>query len=171
MARKATDKVIEHRITFGDLERREFKQSMDSYQLVSKANAARAALIPVVVGGAGIGVAYLGIKAYAAINDVFSNKGALEVLKETLRSPFDWIYDKTGIDLTPDALQETVEYDPTVAGDGKYFWPPTNEYLFPVQWTLKATNYVNSNGQLPDGVTQQQAIEIMNQARDFVNQF
>lgn len=72
MARKATDKVIEHRITFGDLERREFKQSMDAYQRNMNFNAGINAGRSVMYAGAAVGigfVAYLGVKVFAAIND------------------------------------------------------------------------------------------------------
>lgn len=74
MARKATDKVIEHRITFGDLERREFKQSMDAYQrnmnITAGINAGRAVLYTGAAAGIGI-VGYIGIKLYASLNDDF----------------------------------------------------------------------------------------------------
>ena len=72
MARKATDKVIEHRITFGDLERREFKQSMDAYQrnmnFKAGINAGRAVLYTGAAAGIGV-VAYLAVKVYSSIND------------------------------------------------------------------------------------------------------
>ena len=70
MARKKVDKVIEHRITFGDLERREFKQSMDSYQLMSKVAAVEKAFIPVAVTAIGAGAVYVGIKAYATVKSI-----------------------------------------------------------------------------------------------------
>lgn len=72
MARKATDKVIEHRITFGDLERREFKQSMDAYQRNMNFQAGINAGRSVMYAGAAVGigfVAYLGVKVFAAINE------------------------------------------------------------------------------------------------------
>jgi hypothetical protein len=72
MARKKVDKTIEHRITFGDLERREFKQSMDAYQRNMNFNAGINAGRSVMYAGAAVGigfVAYLGVKVFAAINE------------------------------------------------------------------------------------------------------
>jgi hypothetical protein len=72
MARRKVDKTIEHRITFGDLERREFKQSMDAYQrnmnLKAGINAGRAVLYTGAAAGIGI-VGYLAVKIYSNIND------------------------------------------------------------------------------------------------------
>ena len=86
MARKATDKVIEHRITFGDLERREFKQSMDAYQrnmnFQAGINAGRSVMYAGVAAGIGV-VGYLGVKVYAAIMD---NE---DTIKETVTELWD----------------------------------------------------------------------------------
>jgi len=72
MARRKVDKTIEHRITFGDLERREFKQSMDAYQrnmnLTAGINTGRAILYTGAAAGIGV-VAYLAVKLYGEIND------------------------------------------------------------------------------------------------------
>jgi hypothetical protein len=53
MPRKSTDKVIEHRITLGDYERKEFKQTLDAYQLQKNINSAidGAKIVAVGVGG------------------------------------------------------------------------------------------------------------------------
>lgn len=164
MARKKVDRVIEHRITFGDLERREFKQSMDSYQLMSKVAAAEKAVIPVLVTALGAGVAYIGIKAYASINS-FLDSDPLEVVKETARAPFDFVKKTTGIDLTPDSLRETVSYAaPQEKIEGMTFlWPPDGQYYFAFGWSTKLSKWKNANPdkELPDGVTLDQAQEIL----------
>lgn len=84
MARRKVDKTIEHRITFGDLERREFKQSMDAYQrnmnLQAGINGGRAVLYAGVAAGIGA-VGYLGVKLYAAIQE---NSGTIEESVEEL---------------------------------------------------------------------------------------
>lgn len=68
MARRKVDKTIEHRITLGDLERREFKQSMDAYQrnmnISAGINGGRAILYTGAAAGIGI-VGYLAVKLYA----------------------------------------------------------------------------------------------------------
>tara|TARA_Y100000004_G_scaffold11851_1_gene12875 strand:+ start:954 stop:1460 length:507 start_codon:yes stop_codon:yes gene_type:complete len=73
MARRKVDKTVEHRITFGDLERREFKQSMDAYQrnmnLQAGINGGRVVMYAGVAAGIGL-VGYLGVKVYASIFDV-----------------------------------------------------------------------------------------------------
>tara|TARA_R100001163_G_C5065964_1_gene204128 strand:+ start:2618 stop:3118 length:501 start_codon:yes stop_codon:yes gene_type:complete len=84
MARRKVDKTVEHRITFGDLERREFKQSMDAYQrnmnLQAGINGGRAVMYAGVAAGIGA-VAYLGVKVYAAIQE---NSGTIEEYVEEL---------------------------------------------------------------------------------------
>ena len=167
MARKKVDKVIEHRITFGDLERREFKQSMDSYQLMSKVAAAEKAVIPVLVTALGAGVAYIGIKAYSAVNS-FLGSDPLEVVKETARAPFDFVNKYTGIDLTPDSLKETVSYTPPQEKiEGMtFYWPPDGQYYFAFQWSTKLSEWKNAHPDqaLPEGVTQAQAEEALQAA-------
>tara|TARA_Y100000004_G_scaffold134348_1_gene151939 strand:- start:111 stop:647 length:537 start_codon:yes stop_codon:yes gene_type:complete len=164
MARKKVDKVIEHRITFGDLERREFKQSMDSYQLMSKVAAAEKAIIPLAVTAVGAGVAYIGIKAYSAVNSFFNND-PLEVVKDTARVPFDWVKKYTGIDVTPDSLKETVSYEaPQEKIEGMTFlWPPDGRYYFALEWSNKLSEWKNANPDktLPDGVTQEEVLAIL----------
>ena len=168
MARKKVDKVIEHRITFGDLERREFKQSMDSYQLMSKVAAVEKAIIPVAVTAIGAGAVYVGIKAYATVNS-FLETDPLDVVEETVkgwgRAPFDWIKDKTGIDLTPDFLEETISYTPPQEKiEGLTFlWPPDGQYYFAFQWSIQLSKWQNANPdkQVPDGVTLEEAQEIL----------
>jgi len=60
MPRKATDKVVEHRITLGDYERKEMKETLDSLQLHQNINSAIAAG-KVVALGAGSYFLYKGI--------------------------------------------------------------------------------------------------------------
>jgi len=164
MARKKVDKVIEHRITFGDLERREFKQSMDSYQLMSKVAAVEKAIIPLAVTAIGAGAVYVGVKAYATVNS-FLQTDPLEVIEETVkgwgRAPFDWLKDKTGLDLTPDFLEETTPYAPPqekIEGV-TFYWPPDGQYYFAFTWANKFSKWKNANPDkdLPEGLTQAEA--------------
>tara|TARA_Y100000361_G_C11042130_1_gene280502 strand:+ start:100 stop:639 length:540 start_codon:yes stop_codon:yes gene_type:complete len=64
MPRKAPKEVIEHRITFGDYERKEFKQTLDSFQFK---NNLRTGLI---AGGIGL-VAYTLYKVIPGMFDFF----------------------------------------------------------------------------------------------------
>ncbi len=70
MGRKKVDKVVEHRITFGDLERRELKQTLDAYQYQQKIKNYTETGRIVLVGGAIAGVGYLGVVTWRAINDL-----------------------------------------------------------------------------------------------------
>ena len=178
MARKKVDKVIEHRITLGDLERREFKQSMDSYQIMSKVAAAEKAIIPIAVTAIGAGAVYIGIKAYATVNS-FLQTDPLEVVEETVkgwgRAPFDWFKDKTGLDLTPEFLEETVSYTPPqekIEGT-TFYWPPDGQYYFAFQWSTKFSKWKNANPdkQFPEGLTQQEVEEALQAAIDYALKF
>ncbi len=68
MPRKAPNQVIEHRITFGDLERREFKQTLDLHQKQQRINnivdGSKAVLY---TGGAGV-IAWLGYQTWLIVN-------------------------------------------------------------------------------------------------------
>lgn len=64
MPRKAPKEVVEHRITLGDFERKEFKQSMDAYQFNHNI---RTGLI---AGGIGL-VAYVAYKLIPGFFDLF----------------------------------------------------------------------------------------------------
>jgi len=72
MSRKKTDSAVEHRITLGDLERREMRQVLKLAKtektILNVTNGVKAAAV-VGVAGAGIYVGYLGILAYAAVKD------------------------------------------------------------------------------------------------------
>jgi len=68
MPRKAPNQVIEHRVTFGDLERKEFKQTLDNLQKQQQLNfyadAGKTALYT--AGAVGIGyLTFLGLGAIA----------------------------------------------------------------------------------------------------------
>lgn len=168
MARKKVDKTIEHRITFGDLERREFKQSMDSYQLMSKVAAAEKAVIPLAVTALIAGVGYIGIKAYSAVNSFLDNNDPLEVVKDTARAPFDVLRKTTGIDLTPDSLKETISYQaPQEKIEGTtFYWPPDGRYYFAFTWSGKLSQWRNANPdkQYPEGLTQAEVEEALRAA-------
>ena len=165
MARKKVDTVQELRITLGDYERRELKQTLDGMQINSYVNTAKNAIVPIGIAGIVGVVGYLGVKAYAAAKTIW-NDNPLETVEETVkeigRTPFDWIRKATGIDLTPEFLEETIEYDPSNPGPGKYYWPPTNQYLFPMTWVQQLSNWQQTNTEpLPEGVTQETALEIL----------
>lgn len=65
MARRRVDQTIEHRITLGNYERKEFKETMDSIQLNQNV-VGGAKIVASLVGVAAIGgLGYLAVKAYA----------------------------------------------------------------------------------------------------------
>lgn len=165
MARKKTDKVVEHRITFGDYERKELKQTLDGMQINSYVNTAKNAIVPIAIGSIIGFVGYLGVKAYAAAKTIWNDnplQTVTDTVKDTARKPFDFVAEYTGIDLTPDVLQETVEYDPSTPGPGKYYWPPTGNYEYAVRFVALLSEWQQTNGNvLPDGVTEEEVLQAL----------
>jgi len=64
MSRKKTDQAIEHRITFGDLERRELRQVIKRDSLRKDIETGSKVVQQVAVSGALIGTAYLGYMSF-----------------------------------------------------------------------------------------------------------
>lgn len=68
MPRKAPNQVIEHRITFGDLERKEFKQTLDLHQKQQRIdNIVDGSKAVLFTGGAGV-IAWLGYQTWLIVN-------------------------------------------------------------------------------------------------------
>lgn len=80
MPRKAPKEVVEHRITLGDFERKEFKQSMDAYQLNHNI---RTGLI---AGGIGL-VAYAAYKIIPGLFDFFTLDPEQQAVYDRLFNP------------------------------------------------------------------------------------
>ena len=129
MSRKKTDKVIEHRITFGDLERRELKQTLDAYQRQQKIKNFSETGRIVLVGGAVVGVGYLGIITWRAINELLewdwwrTTKDAVSSAAEGVASAAVTVADvvlepvvpivSTGVDVWNVTVPESLQVDPT----------------------------------------------------------
>ncbi len=108
MPRKAPNQVIEHRITFGELERREIKQTLDNYQKTQKfklgADIGKTAAVT--AGAVGIGyLTFLGLgvigEGLGYVGDVITEvRGKAEEVvfgkktyptKNVPQNPDDWV--------------------------------------------------------------------------------
>lgn len=89
MPRRRADKVIEHRISLSDGLHKEVKEVIKTNKQLSQigmvGNGAKAALNVAAVGGV-LGVAYLGVKAYAEA------KGIAGSIKSSLEEAWDWSF-------------------------------------------------------------------------------
>lgn len=87
MSRKKTDQAIEHRITLGDLERREMRDLLRVAKRRENINSTisgvkAAGLLS--VAALGVGVGYLGVKAYAGVKDGIGD--VLENIENTVKN-------------------------------------------------------------------------------------
>ena len=70
MPRKAPNEVVEHRITFGEFERRELKETLDTLDKQRKTNTQIKAGTTLAVAGIGAGTVWIGYQVFKQVNGI-----------------------------------------------------------------------------------------------------
>ncbi len=72
MPRKAPNEVIEHRITFGDFERKEFKETLDQFDKFKRTQQIQQMITNGVYVAAAGGIAWVGYNTWMLVSDIYN---------------------------------------------------------------------------------------------------